>query len=237
VKHQIICGDCLNVLPTLADVDMIFADPPDNIGLKYDNGQSDKLPKKQYKNYLKEVIVISSRHAPVVWLSANAKWEYFLAWHLYSYGWSYRKIVWTFTFGQQGKRDLSNCYRPIFRIAPADFEWNTDAIRVPSDRQLKYNDKRANPDGKVPSDVWEFPRVCGTFKERRKWHPTQHPEALVERAILMSTKEGDLVVDPFLGSGTTLRVCQRINRRCIGIELSETYCKKVSEETGVEVTT
>lgn len=186
---------------------------------------------------LQEWFCRSAKQSQVTWFSVNSIWHDRL-WRLARDFYAWEKIptrlfIWHFTFGQHRQKDCGNCYRPIFRIG--QYDWNTDAIRVPSDRQTKYNDKRADPRGRVPGDVWTFPRVCGTFKERRRWHPTQHPEALVERCILMSTKEGDLVIDPFLGSGTTLRVCQRLNRRCIGIELSETYCQKVSEETGVPV--
>jgi len=105
-----------------------------------------------------------------------------------------------------------------------------DAIRVPSARQLKYNDKRANPKGRVPDDVWEFSRVCGTFKERRRWHPNQHPEALIERVVKFSTAPGDLVIDMFAGTGTVNRVCKRLGRPCIGIEISEFYCEQIIKE-------
>lgn len=232
-KSEIIVGDCLEVLPTLPRAKMIFADPPDNIGLDYDSEESDKKGPAVYLFDMGLRLSASIKQADVLWWSVNAKWEFDVSYMLHED--HYRKILWHFTFGQHQKKDLGNNYRPIFRIAPKDYPWRTDRIGVPSARQLKYNDKRANPRGRVPGDVWQFPRVCGTFKERRKWHPTQHPEALVERCILMSTDEGDLVIDPFLGSGTTMRVCQRLNRRCIGIDISETYCRKVAEETGVQL--
>ena len=110
------------------------------------------------------------------------------------------------------------------------------AIRVPSARQLKYNDKRADPKGRVPDDVWQFPRVCGTFHERRKWIPNQHPEALLERMVLLSTRKGDTVIDMFAGSGNMFRVCKKLGRRCIGIEISLHYCKMISKETDIKIT-
>jgi site-specific DNA-methyltransferase (adenine-specific) len=116
------------------------------------------------------------------------------------------------------------------RASKAGVEWNADAIRVPSARQEKYNDKRANPKGRVPDDVWEFPRVCGTFKERRPWCPNQHPEALIERIILLSTKPGDLVLDFFGGTGTVHRVCKRLDRNSITTEISPTYCNMILSE-------
>lgn len=227
----IVQGDGLEVLwyihHSIGKADMVFADPPDNLGLKYD-GFNDQISEYEYERFLERITQLSCIAAPVVWLSVFHKYQN-LIWYLLdedAVGREIRQIIWHFTFGQHRTTDLANNYRPLFRIAPDDFHWNTDAIRVPSKRQTKYNDKRANPEGRVPGDVWEFPRVCGTFKERCPWHPTQHPEALLERIILMSTKEGDLVVDPFSGTGTTCVVANRLNRRFIGVDISKSYVEK-----------
>ena len=102
------------------------------------------------------------------------------------------------------------------------------AVRVPSARQTTYADKRANPKGKVPDDVWSFSRLCGTFKERVQWHPCQMPEKVLERIISVSSNEGDLVLDPFSGSGTTCTAAALLGRRYLGIDISEKY---VTEST------
>lgn len=243
--YAIYLGDCLDVLPKLPHAQMIFADPPDNIGLKYDNMLSDNKPDEAYRALLQKWM--NTLNATVIWLSVNAKWQHvvrqesYCCW--YEPYWGRRWFIWYFTFGQHNQNDCGNNYRPLFRIAPKDFKWNTDAIRIPSKRQ-KMGDKRADPRGRVPGDVWGGPedipgfcRIQGNNKERRKWHPTQHPEALVERCVLMSTKPGDLVIDPFGGTFTTLRVCKRLNRRCISIDISEQYCEKAAAENNVEVTT
>jgi site-specific DNA-methyltransferase (adenine-specific) len=141
-----------------------------------------------------------------------------------------RLFLWRFTFGQHRNSDCGNGYRPLLRIMRFGAVLYPDAIREPSARQTKYNDKRANPAGRVPDDVWEFPRVCGTFHERRKWHPNQHPEALIERIVKFSTKPGDLVIDMFAGTGTVNRVCKRLGIDCIGIEISRVYCEKIDNE-------
>jgi DNA modification methylase len=80
-----------------------------------------------------------------------------------------------------------------------------------------------------PGDVFDFPRVTGNSKQRCDWHPTQLHEELVERALRLTTKEGDTVLDPFGGTGTTLRVCKKIGRACTLIELDPAYCKKLRE--------
>src|SRR5262249_62243889 len=77
-------------------------------------------------------------------------------------------------------------------------------------------------------DTWYVPRVCGTFKERTG-HPCQMPEAVLERIIRVATNPGDLVLDPFAGSGTTLATAYRLGRDYVGIELSPTYADAVRE--------
>ena len=87
---------------------------------------------------------------------------------------------------------------------------------------------------RVPDDVWDFPRVVGNAKERRSWHPTQHPLALMERIIKFSTKPGDLVLDYFAGTGTTLRACMKLDRSCVAADIDLNYCNKIVEETGCQ---
>ena len=231
--NQILCGDCLEVLPKLPRAKMIFADVPDNLGLKY-NGYKDKIPQVEYMEKLYTWLEIAVEYTNIVWFSVYHKYLPEILFHAKGCG-DTKLFIWRFTFGQHRNSDCGNGYRPILRIMRPGAILYPDAIRVPSARQTLYNDKRANPKGRVPDDVWDFSRTCGTFKERRQWHPNQHPEALMKRIILFSTKPGDLVIDMTGGTGTTLRVCQRLNRRCIIIEISPYYCQKISEETGVKI--
>ena len=124
---------------------------------------------------------------------------------------------------------------------PKSFTFNDGSIRVPSARQLVYLDSRADPKGRVPDDTWilrpqdvpdgfapegdtwYFPRVCGTFKERAGWHGCQMPEQLLGRIVRACSNEGEVVLDPFAGSGTTLVVAKKLGRRPIGFELSPDY--------------
>ena len=86
------------------------------------------------------------------------------------------------------------------------------------------------PDGFTDrEDVWYFPRVAGTFKERKGWHGCQMPERLLARIIAASSDPGDLVLDPFAGSGTTLAVAKKLGRRYLGFELSEDYAANAAE--------
>src|SRR5262249_40394612 len=138
-------------------------------------------------------------------------------------------IAWHYTFGQAQKRRFTPSWTPIFYVVkdPNNYTFNADAVRVPSDRQTRYNDRRANPLGKVPNDVWvlrpdqespahfhpatdvwKISRVAGTFKERAG-HVTQLPLALAERIIRVASNPGDVVLDPFAGTGTVLVAAKR----------------------------
>jgi DNA modification methylase len=137
-------------------------------------------------------------------------------------------IIWHYTFGQQTKNKFARAHTHIFYFVndKNNFTFNDLAVRVPSDRQLIYNDKRANPKGKMPDDVWNgYSRVCGTFKERTGWHPCQMPESLLKRIIAVSSDPGHLVLDPFSGSGTTAAAAYQLGRDYLGIEMSEEYVK------------
>jgi len=148
-------------------------------------------------------------------------------------------VIWYYTFGQNCKRKFNRSHTHLFYFVKDAKRFTFNAgdprVRVPSDRQLKYNDKRANPNGRLPHDVWTFPRVCGTFKEREGWHPCQMPVDLLERIVLACSRPGEVVLDPFAGSGTTLVAAAKNDRRWVGVELSKDYARRaarrVAEET------
>ena len=84
------------------------------------------------------------------------------------------------------------------------------------------------PDGFAPEgDTWYFPRVCGTFKERAGWHGCQMPEQLLGRIIRACSNEGEIVLDPFGGSGSTLVTARKLGRRYLGFELSPDYASQI----------
>jgi DNA modification methylase len=85
-----------------------------------------------------------------------------------------------------------------------------------------------------PGDVFDFPRVTGNSKQRQDWHPTQLHEELVERVVKFSCGKTGQVLDPFAGTGTTLRVCDRIGRDGTSIEMDRSYCEKIAEQLGLK---
>jgi DNA modification methylase len=228
--HQLINADCLDVLPSLEPAAAVFIDPPDGVGLKY-AGVSDKYD--DYMGWLARVIEMCIAKAPTVWVSYNAIHDLAVKHWAYEYqlehGVKIRPFIQPFSFGQNRNSDCGNGHRPLLRIRQPDAPLYPEQIKVPSWRELN-GDKRAAKGGRVPLDVWDFPRVTGNSKQRRPYHPTQLHEGLVERALLLTTKEGDHVIDCCAGTATTLRVCKRIGRRCTLIEKSPYYCEEIAKE-------
>lgn len=214
----------------------IFADPPDNIGLHYGT-YCDKVPETQYVKTLRRWIENFIAHADTVWLSFNARWTFevgrivaeLVENNQYL---DARQCVQVFTFGQHNHFDLGVNHRPLLRLRWRDAPLLPNAIRVPSWRQ-ENGDPRADPRGRVPGDVFDFPRVVGNSKQRRAWHPTQLHEGLVERCVRMTTHAGGTVLDPFAGTGTTLRVCRRTGHACTLIEMDRQYCENIATEHGM----
>ena len=235
--NKIICGDCVEVLGKVRKpfADLIFADPPFNIGYKYDK-YNDKQKRENYiawtrkwmtvcKKVLKPngsfYIAIGDEYAANVKVIADELGLFMRNW-----------VIWHYTFGQQMKKKFARSHTHILYFVKNEkkFTFNDYAVRVPSERQLIYNDKRANPVGKMPDDVWgEFSRVCGTFKERAGWHPCQMPENLMKRIIAVSSTPGDCVLDPFSGSGTTIAAAKQLGRNYVGIEVSEEYVENANK--------
>ena len=231
MTHTLINGDVLEVLPTLGHFACCFLDPPDALGLKL-NGYRE-VPKKGYINWLAQVMEKAVAHSGITWLSYNSQWDLAVKHWAHEFGETHdieiKPFYQHYTFFQCNNNDCAPAERPLLRFRHKDAPIYPDQIRVPSWRQLN-GDKRAAPGGKVPGNVWEFPRVTGNSKQRRTWHPTQLNEGLVERAILLSTKEDDQVLDLFSGTGTVIRVCKRLKRSTTSIELNYLYCTKLKEE-------
>jgi site-specific DNA-methyltransferase (adenine-specific) len=234
--NKIICGDCVEVLGRAGEpfADLIFADPPFNIGYKYDK-YHDKVERNNYIAWTKDwmsackkvlkpnssfYIAIGDDYAANVKITADELGLVMRNW-----------IIWHYTFGQQTKDKFARSHTHIFYFVNdrKRFTFNDHAVRVPSDRQLIYDDRRANPAGKIPDDVWEDSRVCGTFKERTGWHPCQMPESLLMRIIGVSSNTGDCVLDPFVGSGTTAAAAMKCQRNYVGIEISKDYAEKARQ--------
>lgn len=229
---MILTGDCLDVLPTLPrkSVDLVIADPPYNIGVDYGQGKkADRRP--DYGLWCERWIgwcYRALRPHGSMWIISGQEHGAEIDIGMQRSGLTIRnRVTWFETFGVYCHNKFGRTSRPIlYGVKDAKrFTFNREAVTVPSARQTKYADKRASSGGKIMGDVWEISRVCGTFKERIKGVPTQLPSVLVRRIIEVSSKPGDVILDPFAGSGTTLAVARETGRRAIGIELNPDYAR------------
>ena len=228
----ILPGDCLESLQTLEreSVDLVVTDPPYNIGIDYGYGP-DSDRRRDYDLWCERWISWCYRALKPrgsLWIISGQEYGAFIDIAIQNAGMTVRnRITWHETFGVYCQKKFGRCSRPIYYAVKNQkrFTFNAEAVTIPSARQAKYGDKRANPAGKIMGDVWQVNRVCGTFRERVAGVPTQLPEELVERIIGVSSNPGDTILDPFAGSGTTLAVAARMGRSGIGCELNPEYAK------------
>jgi site-specific DNA-methyltransferase (adenine-specific) len=266
--NQIIQGDSIQLLNQGPEgwVDLVFADPPFNIGYLY-HGYNDKRNTADYLKFSKEwmaavhralkptgsfYLAIGDEYAADLCVIARRE----LGFNLRNW------IIWHYTFGQQTKKMFAKSHTHIlyFTKSEKDFTFNADAVRVASARQTTYADARANPKGKLPddtwflrpqeaaghayvepgyertareaaslgyfdpsTDTWNVSRVCGTFNEREGFHGCQMPIGVLNRIIKASSNPGDVVLDPFNGSGTTVVAAALLGRQYVGLEQSREY--------------
>ena len=284
-RNTIVYGDCIAGMNSLAEgsADLVFADPPFNIGYEYDVYE-DRRQAEEYLAWSKDWIGAVHRILKpdgTFWLAIGDEFAAELKVAAQQIGFHTRSwVIWYYTFGVNCKYQFSRSHAHLFYFVkdPRRFTFRSEdpANRIPSARQLVYNDNRANPKGRLPDDTWiirpadclgeltaddgtwspaeipppedceqtftlrpqdlaerfsagedtwYFPRVAGTFKERAGFHGCQMPEQLLGRIIRYCSEEGELVVDPFSGSATTLAVAKKLGRRYLGFELSEEYVK------------
>lgn len=230
-KIQILEGNALDLFNNIQSesVDLIIADPPYNLGKNYGNNH-DLKGFDEYldftRNWLKESHRVLKKTGSI-YVFMGVRFISYLydildrELKMFFNSW----ITWHYTQGIGKTKGFSPRHDDIlFFNKTINFKFNLDNIRIPQ----KYYRQRNNMTGANPGDVWQFSHIHYSNPEREN-HPTQKPEALIERMVLASSDEGDLVLDPFAGSGTTLRVCQILGRNCIGFELNPNYIEIIKK--------
>jgi hypothetical protein len=140
-------------------------------------------------------------------------------------------LIWYEAFGIHCPRGFGRCSRHLFwMVKDADrFVFHESAVLRPSDRQVKYGDRRAQPGGKPWDSVWginpPIPRLVDNARERLPGFPTQLPLSLLSAIVGCASDPGDLVLDPFSGSGTTGEAALRLGRRYLGFERNPAYAE------------
>ncbi|QTA27351.1 adenine-specific DNA-methyltransferase [Escherichia albertii] len=234
----IIQGDALCELKKMpaASVDLIFADPPYNIGKNFD-GMVENWKEDQFIDWLLEVIaechrVLKKQGSMYIMNSTeNMPFVDLYCRKLFTIK---SRIIWSYdSSGVQARKYYGSMYEPILMMVKdaKNYTFNSDAILVEAKTGARRAliDYRKNPpqpysNQKVSGNVWDFSRVRYLMDEYEN-HPTQKPEALLQRIILASSNPGDVVLDPFAGSFTTGAVAIATGRKFIGIEINNEYIK------------
>jgi len=243
VLHE---GDCLDLLPHIPDefVKLVVTSPPYNLGKPYESRlEMDEYLAQQHR-VIEECVRVLDDRGSICWQVGNyvedseiipldiALYPIFasLGLHLRN------RIVWHFGHGLHASKRFSGRYEVILWFTKGkEYTFNLDAVRVPQ----KYPKKKyfkgpkkgqlsGNPLGKNPGDIWEIPNVKANHVEKTN-HPCQFPVELIERLVLSMTDEGDWVLDPFVGVGTTAIAALMHNRKAIGAEIVPEYVEVAKE--------
>ncbi len=236
---EIIIGDCIasmNALPA-GSVDLVFADPPYNLQLggelhRPDNSQVDAVDNDwdrfdsfaAYDEFTREWLAAARRILKpngAIWVIGSYHNIFRVGSAVQDLGyWILNDVVWNKSNPMpnfKGTR-LTNAHETLIwasRSKNSKYTFNYDAL------------KTANEDVQMRSDWWTFPICSGSERlkdaEGRKAHPTQKPEALLHRIMVATTKPGDVVLDPFFGTGTTGAVAKLLGRHFIGLERDQEY--------------
>jgi len=236
---RIVVGDCLQVLPSIPDasIDLVFADPPYNIGKQFGEFKDCWSSDREYAEWCHRWLELTIRKlrptGSLYVMSSTQAMPYLDLW-LRARLSVISRIVWHYdSSGVQARRHYGSLYEPIlfcvkdpaaytFNAADIEVEARTGAVR----KLIDY--RKATPalykNTKVPGNAWYIPRVRYRMPEYEE-HPSQKPEALLERIIKASSNPGDTVLDPFAGTFTTCAVARRLGRRSIGSESQSEYVK------------
>ena len=219
------CGDAIELLKEMPteSVNLIVADPPYNLGKDYGNNH-DLKGFDEYIEFTRQWTSEAKRvltNDGTIYVFMGVRFISYLydildrEQELFFNSW----VVWHYTQGLGKTRGFSPRHDDILVFNKSkSYKFNLDNVRIPQ----KYYRARNNMRGANPGDVWKFSHVHYCNPNRQN-HPTQKPEGLIERMVLASSNETDVVLDPFSGSGTTMRVCQQLNRIGIGFELNQEY--------------
>lgn len=243
-----ILGDSLVAMRQIKSksVNLIFADAPYNIGKDFGNNSDKWKSVDEYivwcKTWIDECMRVLSDYGTMYFMTATQHMPYLDIYVAERYN-VLSRIVWTYdSSGVQSKKNFGSLYEPILMVnksakAKYTFNYKDILVEAKTGATRKLIDYRKDPPQpynteKVPGNVWDFNRVRFRMEEYEN-HPTQKPEALLERIIKASSNIGDVVLDPFSGSFTTSAVAVRLGRNAIGIDMNEEYFEMGLRRTNI----
>ena len=239
-ENVVICGDAFKTLRTLKanSFDLLFADPPYNLSKTFGTEQFRQTTLDLYEEWLEIWIADCSKLLkPTASIYICGDWR--SASPIQRIGSKYfrlqNRITWEREKGRGSKTNWKNASEDIWFFTVSDeYVFNVDEVQLkrkviaPYTENGKPKDWDKSSEGNFrlthPSNLWTDLTVPFWSMPENTDHPTQKPEKLLAKIILASSNEGDLILDPFLGSGTTAVVAKKLNRNFVGIEADEQYC-------------
>lgn len=241
VRDKIFCQDVFTAFPSLPEqsVDLMFADPPYNLTKSFNDRKFKQTSIDEYSewldSWLSQTVRILKPTASVYicgdWRSSAAIQrvgeKYFIP---------QNRITWEREKGRGAKSNWKNCSEDIwFFTVSDDYYFNVEAVMLKRQVIAPYTNSNGEPkdwteteNGRFrvthPSNLWTDLTVPYWSMPENTDHPTQKPEKLLAKIVLASSREGDLVFDPFNGSGTTTVVAKKLGRRYLGVEIDDGYC-------------
>lgn len=235
-------GDCTELMDKLPEksINTTITSPPYNIGKEYEKVKTVEDYIEWCSSWIKQIYSLTKddgalllnlgylevpnkgRNVPIPYLLWD-KTDFYLI----------QEIIWNYGAGVSCRKILSPRNEKILWYVknPNNYTFNLDPIRDPNVKypnQKKNGKLRCNPLGKNPSDVWQIAKVTSgrnrASKERTK-HPAQFPNELIDKFVQGFSNPNDIILDPFIGSGTTAEMALKYGRKCIGFEIREDYCE------------
>lgn len=244
----IIFNDCISTLKTMEEksVNLIFADPPYNLGKDFGNKSDSWKDRNEYLKWcytwIDECFRVLDDNGTFYLMNSTQNMPFISVYIQEKYH-IINDIIWSYdSSGVQSKKKFGSLYEPILMATKSNkskyiFNYENILVEAKTGSKRGLIDYRKNPPQpyntqKVPGNVWEFPRVRYKMKEYEN-HPSQKPEALLERIIKASTNKGDVVLDPFGGSFSTGAVAVRLGRKIISMDINKEYFKIGIRRTGI----
>jgi site-specific DNA-methyltransferase (adenine-specific) len=240
ILNRTICQDTLSAVPFLPDefVGLLFIDPPYNLDKDFNGFKFKKQSQADYlkflETYIRPLLRLLKETASVYicsdWNSCGAV-QLFAQKYLIIQN----RITWEREKGRGAKSNWKNCSEDIWFCTVSDkYAFNVEAVKLKRrviapytvDNQPKDWQRETQGDFRLthPSNLWTDLTVPFWSMPENTDHPTQKPEKLIAKIILASSNEGDIILDPFLGSGTTAVVAKKLGRSFVGIEIDKDYC-------------
>src|SRR5688500_12808399 len=241
VRDRLFCQDVFEVLPKLPDqsVDLMFADPPYNLTKSFNDRKFKKISIDKYSEWLDSWLSLTLRILkPTASIYICGDWRSSTAIHRLGekYFIPQNRITWEREKGRGAKSNWKNCSEDIwFFTVSENYYFNVDDVMLKRQVIAPYTDGNGSPkdwsetkNGRFrlthPSNIWTDLTVPYWSMPENTDHPTQKPEKLLAKIVLASSNPGDLILDPFSGSGTAAVAAQKLGRGCIAIESDEKYC-------------